>query len=456
MPPDLSERAKPSFTSPYRLLMAMRLLRSRKINLISIFGVMIGVASIIVVLAVMDGFQRELRAVIRGSLSDLIVELEFPPDLEVSYRDVKQAVERVEGVEAATIQRHAFGLIPVDIRDTDGGRQKYIPVRIVGIVPDEERRVSKILDFADYPGGQPADPFEILTERWIPEEEPRILVSDWIAQRAVLDFLDVMTLITFDERPREKGGGYEAVETSARISRIYKSGNSEFDKIHVYVSLEKNAGRFFSNPEATISELRVRLRDYAEVERVRADVARALAPFLPGIDRDEPFYRRIETWERRQHNLLLAVNNEKFLLAFVLFFIVLVACFTIFATLTMTVVEKTRDIGVLRALGATGGGVLSIFVLNGTLVGIIGAFLGYGAGLLVASNVNPIRDFLRDRFGWDIFPPDIYLFDRIPTYIDHRLAITFAIGAAASALVFAIIPSIRAARLKPLDAIRYE
>jgi lipoprotein-releasing system permease protein len=453
---DSPDRSVPSWTSPYRFALALRLLRSRKINLISILGVMLGVASIIVVLAVMDGFQRELREVIRGSLSDLIVELEFPPDREVKYADVRKAVEAVPGVEAATIQRHAFGLIPVDIRDTDGARQKYIPVRIVGIVPDEERRVSRILGFADWPPDQPEDPFEVSTARWIPEEEPRILVSDWIAQRAVVDFLDRLTVITFEERPKEKGGGYQALETGARISRIYRSGNSEFDKIHVYVDMERTRARFFDNPDATITELRVKLHDYRRVAELRPALARALAPFLPGIENDGPLYRRIETWEQRQHNLLLAVNNEKFILAFVLFFIVLVACFTIFATLTMTVVEKTKDIGVLRALGATAGGVLSIFVLNGTLVGLLGAALGYASGLYVAGNVNGIREFLRDRFGWDIFPPDIYLFDRIPTWIDHRMALLFALGAAASALVFAVIPSIRAARLRPLDALRYE
>jgi len=122
----------------------------------------------------------------------------------------------------------------------------------------------------------------------------------------------------------------------------------------------------------------------------------------------------------------------------------------------MTVVEKTRDIGVLLALGATPGGIMSMFVLNGTLVGAFGAVLGYGLGMLTAHNVNPIRDFLRDTFGWDIFPPEIYLFDAIPTYVDHGVAFWFAVGAAVAAFVFAIIPSIRAARLRPVSALRYE
>ena len=99
--------------------MALRLLRARKINLISILGVTLGVAAIIVVLAVMDGFQRELRAMIRGSLSDLIVELDT--SREVSYEEVKQGIEAVKGVEAVTLQRHTFGLIRTN-NYTDPGR----------------------------------------------------------------------------------------------------------------------------------------------------------------------------------------------------------------------------------------------------------------------------------------------------------------------------------------------
>jgi len=167
--------------------------------------------------------------------------------------------------------------------------------------------------------------------------------------------------------------------------------------------------------------------------------------------------RTIQSWEDRQRPLLRAVQNEKFLLGFVLFFIVLVACFTIFATLTMTVVEKTREIGVLRALGATPSGILAIFMMNGTLVGALGSGLGYAVGIYVAHHVNTIRDFLRAKpLEWDIFPADIYLFDEIPTYIDHAAGAQFAIAAAVSALVFAIIPAFRASRLQPVKALRYE
>jgi len=450
----------PAWTAPYRLVVALRLLRARKVNLISIVGVLLGVGSIIVVMSVMDGFQLELRTMIRGTLSDFLVEID--PDQVESYAELKAAVEEVPGVEAVTLQRHNFGAIPAVRREVkvDGGRQKYLPVRIVGILPDEERRVSRVLENMEEAEGQPADPFEVELDGWVPEEMPRVVLSEWMAIRLggslPVAVGDRITLITL-ERAKGTNGGPERFRTNDReviVSRIYRSGNSEFDRLHVYVDLASEGSVFFPPQEGVVAELRVKLADYSRAEEMREPIARAVGRFDPDVGAFPDWYTR--TWEERQHNLLRAVNNEKFLLAFVLFFIIIVACFTIFATLTMTVAEKTRDIGVLRALGATPGGILSIFVLNGTLVGGIGAAVGYGVGMLVAHNVNGIRAFLRDSFGIDIFPADIYLFDEIPTHVDHEAAVAFAVGALVFAFFFAIIPAIRAARLRPVSALRYE
>ena len=460
----MDEIQVPAWSAPYRLAVALRLLRVRKINIISILGVMLGVAAIIVVMAVMDGFQLELRTMIRGTLSDLIVEVQ--PDRIGSYEEIRKAVEKVPGVRAATLQLHNFAAVPArdeKVKDIHGGRQNYLPIRIVGVLPQDEARVSQVLESMRPAEGQPDDPFEVEAGpgEYIPEEMPRVVLSSWMARKLGRGFhLKVgqrITLITLEAAEDTNGGGpqrYQVNSKEAVISRIYKSGNSEFDQLHAYVDFTRTGGAFFADREGVVAELRVKLDDYERAAEMREAVARAVGRFDPSVS-DYPEYY-VQTWEERQHNLLRAVNNEKFLLAFVLFFIVVVACFAIFATLTMTVVEKTRDIGVLRALGATPGGICSIFMLNGTLVGLIGAALGYGLGLLVANNVNPIREFLRGRFGWDIFPSEIYLFDEIPTHINHPVAFWFAFCAAATALLFAVIPSVRAARLQPVRALRYE
>jgi lipoprotein-releasing system permease protein len=459
--------------------MALRLLRARWINLISIVGVMLGVGSIIVVLSVMDGFQRDLKTMIRGTLSDVLVEIE--PGAAASYSKIKADLEKIPGVEAVTLQRHTFGALPASRRDSMGSRNNYIPVKVSGLVPEDEKHVSQVLEFMQIlPESReyfeelgveppesaeptPEDPFElVLTENdpIIPEEWPRVAISEYLAHRLGTGWRPLrpkqeFDLISFEEVVDDDGKRtYRPQTRKVVIARVFKSGNSEFDRGNIYVDLRSSGKIFFKNPEGTVCEFRMRLGEGIELRDMREPIARVLGPYDENIALDPN--GTIQSWEDRQRSLLRAVQNEKFLLGFVLFFIVLVACFTIFATLTMTVVEKTREIGVLRALGATPGGILAVFMLNGTLVGTFGAVLGYIGGIYVSNNVNPIREFLRDKFGWDIFPADIYLFDEIPTYIDHVAGAQFAVAAAISALVFAIIPAFRASRLRPVKALRYE
>jgi len=474
---------KPPATAPYRLVMALRLLRTRWINLVSILGVTLGVAAIIVVLSVMDGFQRDLRTMIRGTLSDVLVEID---PTNVPYEKLKADLEKIPGVDAATLQRHTFGAVPASTREAIGSRSNYIPVKVSGLIPEHERDVSKVMEYMqpmpdsteDYAEDgfeppedakpSPPDPFvldssefqSVDPEVFIPDEWPRVVISEWLARRLGNAFGakrpgDVFDLITFEEDRREDGTRrFSPATRKVVVSRIYKSGNSEFDRGNLYVDLRKSGRVFFDTSEGTVCELRIKLTPGRTVSEMRPPLARAIGAYDPEVAGWPE--GRIESWQDRNRNFLRAVETEKAMLAFVLFIIVVVACFGIFATLMMMVVEKTRDIGVLRALGATPGGILAIFVINGTLVGIVGAILGYLSGVYVANRVNPIRAWLKATTGIDIFPADIYLFDEIPTYIDHGAALQFALGAAISALAFAIIPAVRAAMLRPVKALRYE
>jgi lipoprotein-releasing system permease protein len=144
------------------------------------------------------------------------------------------------------------------------------------------------------------------------------------------------------------------------------------------------------------------------------------------------------------------------LLVIVLSFIVLLGGFIILATLTLTVVEKTRDIGVLTALGAYRSGVLSMFLGTGLLIGVIGAFLGLLLGWLFTDNVNGVKEFLDERFGIQIFPPDIYLFPDIPTIWHWPSVLTIMAGSVLVAFLAGFVPALRAARMDPVKALRYE
>jgi ABC-type lipoprotein release transport system permease subunit len=238
--------------------------------------------------------------------------------------------------------------------------------------------------------------------------------------------------------------GNPTVEHYARslvISAIYDGGDQATD-----------IGRFlFRRPElvemaklqAPFQEVRVWLRDYEDAPAVK----RAIMDRYPDVD--------ALTWEDQREDFLAAVRTERVLLVIVLSFIVLLSGFIILATLTLTVVEKTRDIGVLGALGASRTGILSIFLRNGFFIGIIGALLGLGLGALLVDNLNAIKDFL-DARGIQLFPPHIYLFTEIPTIWDWSTVLTIMGGSVAMSFLAGLLPALRASRLDPVVALRHE
>src|SRR3989338_5449907 len=147
---------------------------------------------------------------------------------------------------------------------------------------------------------------------------------------------------------------------------------------------------------------------------------------------------------------------EKAVMAILLFLIVLVASFNIVSTLIMVVMEKTRDIGILRALGATSASIRRIFILEGFCVGFMGIIFGTGLGLWVALNLNPISDFLKQTTGLEVFPSDIYFFDRIPVEVRPQDIVLILIMALVTSVVAGIYPAHRGAKLDPVAALRYE
>jgi lipoprotein-releasing system permease protein len=190
-------------------------------------------------------------------------------------------------------------------------------------------------------------------------------------------------------------------------------------------------------------EVRVRIGSYDEAPAVKA----AIAPRFQGF--------RVQTWEDLRAEYLAAVNTEKVMLLVVLSFIVLLGGFTILATLTLTVVEKTRDIGLMKALGGTTGGVLSLFARSGLLIGVLGGVLGLGLGLYVTHHVNTIKDGL-EKIGIRVFPPNIYLFREIPTRVDVASVAGIVLGAIGVAFLSGLPPALRAARMDPATALRHE
>ncbi|QDT65537.1 ABC transporter permease [Calycomorphotria hydatis] len=242
----------------------------------------------------------------------------------------------------------------------------------------------------------------------------------------------------------------EACHFNATVVDVFKSGMSEYDSGLVFCNLEYlQQVRGMVDPESgerAVTALQLKLKDFNRADEV---VQRLRAIFPPGI-------YNVRTWEQKQGPLLAAVEVESMILNVLLFLIIAVAGFGILAIFFMIVVEKTRDIGVLKALGASSNGVMTIFLSYGLGLGLVGAGVGTIFGLLFVHYINEISDFLALVTGRDVFPETIYYFPEIPTAVSPLMLLWVGMGAVAIAVLASILPARRAAALHPVEALRYE
>ena len=242
----------------------------------------------------------------------------------------------------------------------------------------------------------------------------------------------------------------QAVHFNATVVDVFKSGMSEYDSNLVFVNLEylqKIRGMIDPvSQERAFTTIQIKLKNFADADKV---VERLRATFPPGL-------YSIRTWEQKQGPLLAAVAVESAILNVLLFLIIAVAGFGILAIFFMIVVEKTRDIGILKALGASSGGVLSIFVSYGLALGIVGSGVGVLLGLIFVWKINQIEKWITWLTGHKVFDERIYYFPEIPTDVQPLMVIWVALGAMAIAVLASILPARRAARLHPVEALRYE
>jgi len=404
----------------FELFVGFRYLRGKRknrfvslITLFSIFGVMIGVMTLIVVLGVMTGFDKQLFKTVLGTTSHIVITRAGGIN---DYRPVMQELDSIPEVVASA----PFFAGQVLLKSESG----VLGAAIRGIVPEEERKVS---DFASYLKGS--------------LDDGGIALGTELARQLNVYIGDTVKVISpyFVSTPM----GEVPYKKNLVVTGLYTSGMYEYDSNFCYVTLAQ-AQRLFG-VERTISGLEVKITDPMHAEAVASKITRQMSDGLWA-----------RSWMDLNRTFLSALRHEKIIMAVILILIIVVAAFNIASTLIMVVMEKTRDIGILKSIGASRSAIRAIFVIDGLIVGLIGTALGVFFGYLLANSLDSVVKLIGTLFGIELFPSAIYYFDKIP--VDTSFFDTFWI--AGSAIVLSLLgslyPAWQASKLNPVEALRYE
>ncbi len=469
----------------YKLLLCWRYLRTRYLALVCIVSVLLGVGTLIVVNSVMAGFSTKLRDRLHGALSDLLIQSDDYQgfaDPEGKMRLIRADPELASRIVAMTPTVEIFAMIRFKLGDAPIIRV----VRLVGVDPDGRAALGGFKEHLVDPADQQRPSFDlnaealarykerhdvaaaprlqpIWDENGLPPPDPPPSPPIAVPMGAFLGYAiahvrdpestpehpkpDIQILNPGDDVVLTTITDGEVRPVSYRyvVTDYYRSEMSEYDSQYVFVPIQHLQRLRNMGDRATA--IQIRLKDFdRDAKFVKGRLQKLFS--IEGI--------QVQTWEDLQGPLLAAINVERGILNVLLFMIIGVAGFGILAIFSMIVVEKTRDIGVLKALGASNGGVLKIFLGYGLLLGLVGAGLGTALGVTITTYINPIEHGLALLTGHEIFDRNIYYFDTIPTDLQPLTVLLVNVGAVGIAVLFSVLPALRAAMLHPVRALRYE
>lgn len=407
----------------FELFVALRYLftlrKNSFISVISLFavcGVAIGVAALIVVIGVMNGFSTDLRDKILGVNAHIIINA-YDGTLE-NYHHMTDRIKKIPGVTGVT------PFIYSEVMLSSSGGVKGVVLRGV-----DTKTAKGVLSL---PGDMLAGSVDCLEKD---SKLPQIVIGTQLAQRLGLLVGDTVNLLS--PSGTKTAAGFTPKVRLFKVGGIFRTGMFEYDSSLAYIS-NTAAQKLLGFNRDFVSGLEIRLADVYAVDKIGKALDKELAGYPV----------QVRNWQEMNANLFAALKLEKTAMFIILAMIVMVGSFSIITTLVMLVMQKTRDIAVLMSMGATSGSIRRIFMLQGTLIGLIGTSIGYLIGVPVA--------LLLKKYQFIKLPSNVYPVDYLPIRMDW-LDLTI-IGVAAFGLCFlaTLYPAKQAARLEPAQALRYE